>query len=147
MKFILISIKRCSKQHGIAHLAEYTILLSKLILSDYQRPSRTTFDKYSTFKYISLEIILLTLSFRELPQFRSASLKWRHNEGNGVSNHQPHDCLLNRFFKAQIKENIKAPRHLPLWGDFTGGRWIPHTKGQLRGKCFHLMTSSCIYVN
>ena len=21
-------------------------------------------------------------------------------------------------------------------------RWIPHTKGQLRGKCFHLMTSS-----
>ena len=23
------------------------------------------------------------------------------------------------------------------------GRWIPRTKGQLRGKCFHLMTSSC----
>ena len=22
-------------------------------------------------------------------------------------------------------------------------RWIPHTKGQFRGKCFHLMTSSC----
>ena len=22
-------------------------------------------------------------------------------------------------------------------------RWIPHSKGQLRGKCFHLMTSSC----
>ena len=22
-------------------------------------------------------------------------------------------------------------------------RWIPHTKGQWRGKCFHLMTSSC----
>ena len=21
--------------------------------------------------------------------------------------------------------------------------WIPHTTGQLRGKCFHLMTSSC----
>ena len=39
-------------------------------------------------------------------------------------------------------ENIKAPRHWPLWGEFTGDRWIPHTKGQLRGKCFHLMTSS-----
>ena len=25
-------------------------------------------------------------------------------------------------------------------------RWIPRTKGQLRGKCFHLMTSSCIQV-
>ena len=24
-----------------------------------------------------------------------------------------------------------------------GDRWIPHTNGQKRGKCFHLMTSSC----
>ena len=24
--------------------------------------------------------------------------------------------------------------------------WIPHTKGQLRGKCFHLMTSSCVII-
>ena len=25
----------------------------------------------------------------------------------------------------------------------SGHRWIPHTKGQYRGKCFHLMMSSC----
>ena len=31
---------------------------------------------------------------------------------------------------------------LALWGEFTGDRWIPHTKDQWRGKCFHLMTSS-----
>ena len=30
----------------------------------------------------------------------------------------------------QIKENIKAPRHWPLWGEFIGDRWIPRTKGQ-----------------
>ena len=71
------------------------------------------------------------------------SLPWRHNDHDGVSNHQPHGCLLNRFFQTQMKENIKAPRHWPLWGDFNGDRWIPRTKGQLRGKCFHLMTSSC----
>ena len=29
------------------------------------------------------------------------------------------------FIQAQIKENIKAPRHWPLWGEFTGDRWIP----------------------
>ena len=46
------------------------------------------------------------------------------------------------FIHAQIKENIKAPRHWPLCGEFTGDRWIPRTNGQLRGKCFHLMTSS-----
>ena len=27
----------------------------------------------------------------------------------GVLNHLPHDCLLNRLFKAQNKENIKGP--------------------------------------
>ena len=32
--------------------------------------------------------------------------------------------------QAQIKENIKAPRHWPLCGEFTGDRRIPHTKGQ-----------------
>ena len=48
------------------------------------------------------------------------------------------------FIQTQIKENIKAPRHWPLCGEFTGDRWIPRTNGQLRGKCFHLMTSSWI---
>ena len=35
-----------------------------------------------------------------------------------------------RFVQVQIKENIKAPRHRPLWGEFTGDRWIPRTKDQ-----------------
>ena len=34
------------------------------------------------------------------------------------------------FVKAQIKENIKAPRHWPLCGKSTGDRSIPLTKGQ-----------------
>ena len=58
------------------------------------------------------------------------SLQWRHNERDGVSKHQSHYCLLNGLFKAQIKENIKAPRHWPLWGEFAGDEWIPRTKGQ-----------------
>ena len=32
--------------------------------------------------------------------------------------------------QAQIKENIKALRHWPLCGEFTGDRWIVRTKGQ-----------------
>ena len=71
------------------------------------------------------------------------SLQRRNNGRDGVSNH---DCLLNRLFiQANIKGNTKAPRHWPLCGEFTGVRWIPHTNGQQRGKCFHLMTSSCHY--
>ena len=41
-----------------------------------------------------------------------------------------HDFLLNRLFKAQIKENIKVPRYWPLCGEFTGDRWIPRTNSQ-----------------
>ena len=47
------------------------------------------------------------------------SLHWRHNDHDGVSNHQPHGCLLQPFSQTQIKENIKAPRHGPLCGEFT----------------------------
>ena len=32
-----------------------------------------------------------------------------------------------------------------VWG-LTGDWWIPHTKGQLRGWCFHLMTSSWLKI-
>ena len=39
-------------------------------------------------------------------------------------------------------DRIKALGYWPLWGEFTGDQWIPRTKGQWRGKCFHLMTSS-----
>ena len=34
-------------------------------------------------------------------------LQWRHNGRNGVSNHQPHDCLLNRLFKRRSKKTSK----------------------------------------
>ena len=43
----------------------------------------------------------------------------------------------------------KPSKHLitdpmaPLWGELTGGRWIPLTKGQSRRKQFHVMTSAC----
>ena len=43
------------------------------------------------------------------------------------------------FFQAQINENIKAPRHWPLWGELPGNWWISRTEGQLRGKCLHFI--------
>ena len=54
------------------------------------------------------------------------------------------------FIQTQMKENIKAPRRWPLWGEFTAHRihrssvTSPH-KGPASGKCFHLMTSSWIF--
>ena len=35
------------------------------------------------------------------------SLHWRHNKHDGVSNHQHHDCLLNRLFRRKSKKTSK----------------------------------------
>ena len=35
------------------------------------------------------------------------SLQWRHNERDGISNHQSHDCLLNRLFRRRSEKTIK----------------------------------------
>ena len=35
------------------------------------------------------------------------SLRWRHNGRDSVSNHQPHDCLLNRLFRRRSKKTIE----------------------------------------
>ena len=56
------------------------------------------------------------------------SLQRRHNERGGVSNHQPHDCLHNRLFKAQLKEASKlrvtglCEGNSPVAGEFPAQR-------------------------
>ena len=64
-------------------------------------------------------------------RYRDVIMSAMASQINGVT--QP-------FVQAQIKWNIQAPRHWLLWGEFTGDRRIPHTKGQWRRKCFHLMS-------
>ena len=34
-------------------------------------------------------------------------IRWHHNGRDGVSNHQPHDCLLNRLFGRRSKKTSK----------------------------------------
>ena len=34
-------------------------------------------------------------------------LRWRHNGRDGISNHQPHHCLLNRVFRRRSKKTSK----------------------------------------
>ena len=46
--------------------------------------------------------------------------------------------FIQPFIQAQIKENIKTPRHWPLWGKFNGNRWIPRNKGPVKRKMFPL---------
>ena len=58
----------------------------------------------------------------------SFPLRWRHNGRDSVSNHQPHDCFLNRLFRRRSKKTSKL--RVTLCREFTGDRWIPRTNGQ-----------------
>ena len=52
------------------------------------------------------------------------SLLWRHSGRDGVSNHQPHDCLLNRLFRRRSKKTSKlrvtglCADNSPVTGEF-----------------------------
>ena len=56
------------------------------------------------------------------------SLHWRHNEGDGVSNHQPNDCLLNHLFRRRSKKTSKlrvtglCEGNSPVTGEFPAQR-------------------------
>ena len=41
------------------------------------------------------------------PDPHPITLQWRHNERNGVSNHQRLECLLNRLFERISKKTLK----------------------------------------
>ena len=43
----------------------------------------------------------------EMPRGADKALLWRYNGRDGVSNHQPHECLLNRPFRCRSKKTSK----------------------------------------
>ena len=52
------------------------------------------------------EYVSFNLYRRFLKKF-TGTLQWRHNERDGVSNHQPHDCLFTLLFRHRSKKTSK----------------------------------------
>ena len=52
-------------------------------------------------------IVVATLAWKEAIYTYLTPLQWRHDMRDGVSNHQPHDCLLMRFFRRRSKKTSK----------------------------------------
>ena len=56
------------------------------------------------------------------------TLQWRHNGYDGVSNHQPHNCLLNRLFRCRSRKISKlrvtglCEGNSPMTGEFPAWR-------------------------
>ena len=59
-----------------------------------------------------------------VPSLMCLTLQWSHNGCDGVSNNQPHDCLLNRVFRPRSKEASKlrviglCAGNSPVTGEF-----------------------------
>ena len=62
-------------------------------------------------------------------------LHWRHNGRDGVSNHQSHDCLLNRIFRRRSKKTSSSASLAFVRGNHRGPVNSPH-KGPVTRKMF-----------
>ena len=63
------------------------------------------------------------------------SLHWRHNDHDGVSNHQSHGCLLNRLFRRRSEKTSKLRVTGLCAGNSPGPVNSPH-KGPVTRKMF-----------
>ena len=63
------------------------------------------------------------------------TLRWRHNDQDGVSNHQPHGCLLNRLFRRRSNKKSKLRVTGLCVGNSPGPVNSPH-KGPVTRKMF-----------
>ena len=112
-------------EHLVTHtsVSEMGHHLFRYRLVDYLTPSHdliTSVDSSSTgsswtnFREISIKnkrlpsTRCMEMSVAKLRPFCRPPLQWRHNERDGVSNHQPHDCLLKRLFRRRSKTTSKV---------------------------------------
>ena len=88
--------------HGNANLSNFELQ------SFYFLFLEVVFNKIKMFiLHVSDETALYTnwlLMFFPQWSIQSSALRWRHNERDGSSNHQPHDWLLKRSFRRRSKK-------------------------------------------
>ena len=77
-------------------------LVQIMAYSEYDRALSESMRAYWP-QWVNLCVIHLGHHRFEL----NITLQWRHNGRDGVSNHQPHDCLLNRLFRRRSKKTSK----------------------------------------
>ena len=77
-----------------------------------------------SFTEICANIIYILIQFRNKLPIWLFTLRWRHNGCDGVSNHQPRNCLLNRLFRRRSTKPSKlrvtglCVRNSPGTGEF-----------------------------
>ena len=108
--------------------------------SPHKRPvTRKTFpfdDVIILVIYIYIEVADTqseTVSRATIDSRLSTSLRWKHFRGPFRWQFSLRWCqitIMTSRITGQCKETSKARVNVPLWGESTGDRWIPRTKGQ-----------------
>ena len=78
---------------------------------------------YPIYQYIP--VVMGQVILQAIAELYTA-LHWRHNGRHSISNHQPHDCLLNRLFRLRSKKTsklcvtgfVRGIHHSPGPGEF-----------------------------
>ena len=73
----------------------YSRIISRPIITEYKSEGNTNKNVWSQ------KPVHISLSQSVCP------FQWRHDELDGISNHQPYDCLLNRLFTHRSKKTSK----------------------------------------
>ena len=63
-------------------------------------------QKHLIFSSVAL-FWMISVCFTNMLSGKTQTLRWRKNERDSVSNHQPHDCLLNRLLRRRSKKTSK----------------------------------------
>ena len=81
------------------------VLVCGSVSRQYHVFSSTVDNKYTIRPHVTSGNIVFLIHSQGWASFQT--LRWRHNDHAGVSNHQPPGCLLNRLFRRKSKKTSK----------------------------------------
>ena len=91
------------------------IIVKKIYKAQGYKQMKVLYFQFAMFVYLGFVYCLsdYKLTFftyqpsLSLTRFMVCSLQWCHNGHDNVSNHQPHNCVLNRLFRRRSKKTAK----------------------------------------
>ena len=132
---VMISIKCCNVIIKQIKYHKFPLILR---LNSRFLPLKNPFHKQVFAHFHGQLILCWSYCWQKCHSFFIAwlpSLHWRHNDHDGVSNHQLHDCLLNRLYRRRSKKTSKLRVTGLCVGNSPGPVNSPH-KGRVMRKMF-----------
>ena len=98
-----------------------------LSISTHEQQFISILFEIQTYMFYETHLKLFSAKFRPFFIGVHASLQWRHNERDDVSNHRRLDCLLNRLLRriqktSKLRVTGLCGRNLPVTGEFPSQR-------------------------